>query len=92
MHKVGPVTQQKAIEIDAVFATAVITGTAYKFRWDQYDVQTLKRGNIVLAECGKGGLSICKVTSVKMNMLGENDVRVSDGQYSWRADKACKLS
>ena len=91
-YKVGPVTKEQAMAIDPGYVEYVTRTDYIEGAWEKYDAQKLKRGDIVLSRAARGkDMSICRVTSVKMNMLGENDVRVNDGAFSWYASSAFKL-
>lgn len=95
---VGSITNEEAAAIDSLFTNAVTSKRAYELDYRVYGSSCndkLKKGTMVLAHFndynGSEYFCICKVTSIKMNFLGENDVRISNGQYSWRAENVCIL-
>jgi hypothetical protein len=91
---VGSISNEEAIAIDPVFADAILKNEEYMLDWEKYGASSndkLKKGMMVLAHFndyrGTEYFCICKITSIKMNFLGDMDARISNGLYSWRASK-----
>lgn len=95
---VGSITNEEAREIDPVFAQAVIDKEPYMLDWEKYGTSCndkLKKGMMVLAHYndydGTEYFCICKITKIAMDYSGENAVRISNGLYSWRAERVSIL-
>jgi hypothetical protein len=92
--KVGQITVAQARKLDPVFTAAILKDEEYMLDWEVYGASCndkLKKGVMVLAHFndyrGSAYFCVCKVTSKKMNFLGDEDVRISNGVYSWKASK-----
>ncbi len=66
--------------------------------WDKVDVamNTMKRGQACVTchgNCGskKGQYVRCKVSSTRLGFESEPEIRVSNGEFSWRVD-GCDLA
>jgi hypothetical protein len=95
---VGSITAEEAREIDPVFADTIINGKEYMLDWEKYGVSCndkLKKGMLGLAYfndyAGNEYFCICKITKIAMDYSGENAVRISNGLYSWRAERFSAL-
>lgn len=95
---VGSITVEEAREIDPVFTQAHLDKKGYMLDWEKYGVScndNLKKGMLGLAYFndheGTEYFCICKITKIAMDYSGENSVRISNGLYSWRAEKFSAL-
>jgi hypothetical protein len=91
----GDISEDEAKELNADYVDYA-KNTNFDL-WKLFDMETIKRGNIVMVH-EKNYISktvefkIVKVTSVGIDVIGELKVRVSDNKYSWRTESAYILT
>lgn len=91
----GVITETEAKELAPEYVAWVKASRSKpmaKNYWDAYDkmnakFERLKRGQAVIT-CNDGQYVKCKVSSMKPGFDGEDEVRVGNGEYTWRVDGA----
>ena len=82
----GKVTVEQAAQFNKGFTDEIMSSPGRVNIHSYCDTSKLKKGTIVLSyeNSSHSGFYLVKVTKVGIDVIGEDLIRVSDGEYSWR--------